>query len=110
MKYIGKETRRVDGVAKVTGKATYAAEFQVPGVTYGFLTPSAIADGTGDPAGFKSKVIAFAAAVEPLFALPTFANPALPVAVYLTRDESGTLYKVMEETNSDRHGLCLSRI
>lgn len=62
------------------------------------LTPSSIVDGTGDPTGFKSKVIAFAAAVEPLFALPTFANPALPVAVYLTRDESGTLYKVMEET------------
>jgi xanthine dehydrogenase YagR molybdenum-binding subunit len=46
VKYIGKETRRVDGIAKVTGKAVYAAEFQVPGVVYGYLTPSAIAKGT----------------------------------------------------------------
>ncbi len=29
-RYIGKEMSRVDGVAKVTGKAKYAAEFQVP--------------------------------------------------------------------------------
>ncbi|RYG19360.1 xanthine dehydrogenase family protein molybdopterin-binding subunit, partial [bacterium] len=36
-RYIGKETSRVDGVAKVTGKAKYAAEFQVPNVAYGFV-------------------------------------------------------------------------
>ena len=36
------------------------------------LTPQTIADGADDPAGFKSKVLTFAAASEPLFALPTF--------------------------------------
>ncbi|MGV3614205.1 MAG: xanthine dehydrogenase family protein molybdopterin-binding subunit [Fimbriimonas sp.] len=46
MKYIGKETRRVDGVAKVTGAATYAAEFPVRNVAYGFLVLSAAARGT----------------------------------------------------------------
>ncbi len=45
MKYIGKEMSRVDGVAKVTGKAKYAAEFQVKNVAYGFIVQSAIAKG-----------------------------------------------------------------
>ncbi len=44
-RYIGKETSRVDGVAKVTGKAKYAAEFQVPDVSYGFLVLGTIAKG-----------------------------------------------------------------
>lgn len=46
MKYIGKEMPRVDGIAKVTGKATYAAEFQAPNLAYGFIVQSAIARGT----------------------------------------------------------------
>ncbi|CAN5442218.1 xanthine dehydrogenase family protein molybdopterin-binding subunit [soil metagenome] len=46
MKYIGKEMSRVDGVAKVTGKAKYAAEFQVKNVAYGFIVSSEIAKGT----------------------------------------------------------------
>jgi xanthine dehydrogenase YagR molybdenum-binding subunit len=36
---------RVDGRAKVTGKATYAAEHQIPNMTYGFLVGSTIAKG-----------------------------------------------------------------
>jgi xanthine dehydrogenase YagR molybdenum-binding subunit len=46
MKYIGKAMSRVDGVAKVTGKAKYAAEFQVKDVAYGYIVQSAIAKGT----------------------------------------------------------------
>ena len=45
-RYIGKEMSRVDGVAKVTGRAKYAAEFKVPNVAYGFLVMSTIAKGT----------------------------------------------------------------
>ena len=45
-RYIGKEMSRVDGVAKVTGKAKYAAEFQVPNIAYGFMATSTIAKGT----------------------------------------------------------------
>jgi xanthine dehydrogenase YagR molybdenum-binding subunit len=37
---IGKPMTRVDGVAKVTGKAKYAAEFQVPSLAYGFIVTS----------------------------------------------------------------------
>ncbi|MEA2563428.1 MAG: xanthine dehydrogenase YagR molybdenum-binding subunit [Acidobacteriota bacterium] len=37
---------RVDGVAKVTGKAKYAAEFQVPNVAYGFIVLSTVTKGT----------------------------------------------------------------
>ncbi|MCX2740960.1 xanthine dehydrogenase family protein molybdopterin-binding subunit [Pontibacter anaerobius] len=42
---IGKATSRVDGRAKVTGEAKYAAEFNVPDLTYGFVVSSAIARG-----------------------------------------------------------------
>ena len=62
------------------------------------LTPQTVSDGADDPAGFKSKVITFAAASQPLFASPTFANPASPVSVYLTRDEAGLFKKVLDET------------
>ena len=44
-RYIGKEMSRVDGVAKVTGKAKYAAEFRVPGLAYGFIVLGTIAKG-----------------------------------------------------------------
>ena len=44
-RYLGKETPRVDGMAKVTGKAKYAAEFQIPHLTYGFIVLSTIAKG-----------------------------------------------------------------
>jgi xanthine dehydrogenase YagR molybdenum-binding subunit len=37
---------RVDGVAKVTGKAKYAAEFRVPNLAYGFIVLGSVAKGT----------------------------------------------------------------
>ena len=43
--YIGKSTSRVDGFEKVTGKAKYSADFQVEGLTYGYVVSSAIAKG-----------------------------------------------------------------
>ena len=46
MQYIGKEMPRVDGIAKVTGRATYAAEFKVPNVAYGHIVTGTIARGT----------------------------------------------------------------
>ncbi|HEV2912269.1 MAG TPA: xanthine dehydrogenase family protein molybdopterin-binding subunit [Pyrinomonadaceae bacterium] len=45
-RYIGKEMSRVDGVAKVTGRAKYAAEFQVPNLAYGFIVLGSVAKGT----------------------------------------------------------------
>lgn len=44
-RYLGKQTPRVDGIAKVTGQAKYTAEFQVPHVSYGFLVLSTVARG-----------------------------------------------------------------
>lgn len=44
-RYIGKEMSRVDGVAKVTGKAKYAAEFRATGLAYGFIVQATIARG-----------------------------------------------------------------
>jgi xanthine dehydrogenase YagR molybdenum-binding subunit len=43
--YIGTPTSRIDGVAKVTGAAKYAAEFNVAGLLYGSIVTSTIAKG-----------------------------------------------------------------
>ncbi len=43
--YLGKPTARIDGRAKVTGIAKYAAEYNVPGIAHGFVVSSAIAKG-----------------------------------------------------------------
>ncbi len=43
---IGTSVSRKDGLAKVTGTATYAAEHQIPGLVYGYLVTSAIANGS----------------------------------------------------------------
>ena len=43
--YFGKPMSRVDGHAKVTGAAKYAAEHNVPGLAYGYAVASAIARG-----------------------------------------------------------------
>ena len=43
--YIGQPISRVDGRAKVTGEAEYAAEHAVPGLTYGYVVSSAVAKG-----------------------------------------------------------------
>jgi xanthine dehydrogenase YagR molybdenum-binding subunit len=43
--YLGKPTSRIDGHAKVTGLAKYAAEYNVPGLAHGFVISSAIAKG-----------------------------------------------------------------
>ncbi|WP_181306345.1 xanthine dehydrogenase family protein molybdopterin-binding subunit [Rufibacter sp. XAAS-G3-1] len=44
--YTGKPANRVDGRAKVTGEAKYAAEFNVPNLLHGVVVNSAIAKGT----------------------------------------------------------------
>jgi xanthine dehydrogenase YagR molybdenum-binding subunit len=43
--YIGTPQNRVDGRAKVTGAAKYAAEFDAPDLAYGIVVSSAIAKG-----------------------------------------------------------------
>ncbi len=43
--YIGSATSRVDGIAKVTGAAKYAAEFNAPGLLYGSVVAATITRG-----------------------------------------------------------------
>lgn len=43
--YLGKPTSRIDGHAKVTGAAKYAAEYNVPGLAHGFVISSTVAKG-----------------------------------------------------------------
>ena len=42
---VGSGLRRVEGIAKVTGQARYAAEFPMPDLTHGFVVQSTIAKG-----------------------------------------------------------------
>ncbi len=57
--YIGKPVKRVDGLKKVTGAATYAGEFKPDGMLYGYVVSSTIANGkitsidTGDAKNLK---------------------------------------------------------
>ncbi len=44
-KHIGKPVSRVDGRAKVTGEAKYAAEYNVPDLAYGYVVSATIAKG-----------------------------------------------------------------
>src|SRR3954452_23864469 len=43
--FIGQPVSRVDGRRKVTGGATYAAEFRVPGVAHAVIVRSTVANG-----------------------------------------------------------------
>ena len=43
--YIGTSTSRIDGLAKVTGAAKYAAEFNAPGLVYGSVVTATVAKG-----------------------------------------------------------------
>ena len=43
--YIGQPISRVDGRAKVTGQAKYAAEYNVPNLAYGVVVSSTITKG-----------------------------------------------------------------
>lgn len=43
--HIGSPRERVDGVAKVTGQATYAAEFFAPDLAHGYIIEATIAKG-----------------------------------------------------------------
>jgi xanthine dehydrogenase YagR molybdenum-binding subunit len=43
--YIGQPISRVDGHAKVTGGAKYAAEYNIPGLAYGYVVSSTVARG-----------------------------------------------------------------
>ncbi|RZM28424.1 MAG: xanthine dehydrogenase family protein molybdopterin-binding subunit, partial [Pedobacter sp.] len=45
MSETGKPINRIDGKLKVTGKATYAAEFNQPGMAYAFPVRATIASG-----------------------------------------------------------------
>src|SRR5215210_6885646 len=43
--FIGQPVSRIDGRQKVTGRATYAAEFDVPGQAHGVIVRSTLANG-----------------------------------------------------------------
>ena len=72
--YIGTGTSRIDGVAKVTGAAKYAAEFNAPVLLYGSVVTSTITKGritridASDAKGVKGVVDVLTHANRPLMA------------------------------------------
>src|SRR5437764_3815421 len=67
--HFGKPTSRIDGRAKITGAAKYAAEYNVPGLAHGFIVSSAIARGRITRIDFED-----AMAVDGVIAVFTHAN------------------------------------
>jgi xanthine dehydrogenase YagR molybdenum-binding subunit len=67
--YVGTPTSRIDGHAKVTGEAKYAAEFSAPGLAYGSIVTSTIATGR-----ILSVDISGATSVEGVIAVLTHRN------------------------------------
>ena len=81
--YIGTATSRVDGVAKVTGAAKYAAEFNVPDLAHACVVCSAIAKGR-----IAHIYTSAAARVEGVFAVLTHENrPPMADNVEAYKDE-----------------------
>ncbi len=82
---IGGSINRVDGLAKVTGQARYAAEYPVEGLLHGFVVSSAIAKGR-----ILSIDEAAARAVPGVAEIITHANrPDVAWMEYSYREEAG---------------------
>ena len=77
--YLGKPTSRVDGAAKVTGAAKYAAEFNVPNLSHGVIVSSAHARGR------ITRIDASAAEAVP-GVLKVFTHENAPRTAYLDRN------------------------
>lgn len=86
-KFIGKALNRIDGHLKVTGKATYAAEFPVADLLYGFPLQCAIA--AGEVISIESKAAEKAPGVIKIIthlnALKLMPRPPVTAANRMTR-------------------------
>jgi xanthine dehydrogenase YagR molybdenum-binding subunit len=80
--YVGKPLVRVEGREKVTGKAKYAAEFALPGLTYGVLATSPIAKG-------KIQSIDTTAAAKGLGVIAVLTHQNLPKLAKTPNDAAG---------------------
>jgi xanthine dehydrogenase YagR molybdenum-binding subunit len=76
--HVGRPASRVDGRAKVTGAAKYAAEYNVPNLTYGYVVSSAVAKG-------KIKKIDAGAALALPGVLQVFTHENAPSPAWLDR-------------------------
>jgi xanthine dehydrogenase YagR molybdenum-binding subunit len=95
---LGIPTSRVDGRAKVTGAAKYAAEYNVPGLAHGFVVTSAIAKGRIARIDFTD-----ALAVDGVIAVFTHANrPKMPAAHEKYSDDVAPYGKPFRPLYDDR--------
>ncbi len=96
--YIGTATSRVDGIAKVTGAAKYAADYNVPGLAHGSVVCSTIA---------KGRVVhldtSAALAVPGVLAVLTHENrPPLPDSDEAYKDDTAPLGSPFRPLYDDR--------
>jgi xanthine dehydrogenase YagR molybdenum-binding subunit len=95
---LGIPTSRVDGRAKVTGAAKYAAEYNVPGLAHGFVVTSAIAKGRIARIDFTD-----ALAVDGVIAVLTHANrPKMAASHERYRDDVAPPGKPFRPLYDDR--------
>jgi xanthine dehydrogenase YagR molybdenum-binding subunit len=96
--YIGQPQNRVDGRAKVTGAARYAAEYDAPGLAYGVVVSSAIAKGT-------ITALDTSAALEVEGVLQVFTHENVPRLAWLARSYKdgvappGTPFRPLHDEN-----------
>ena len=83
--YIGEATSRVDGRAKVTGRAKYAGEPDIANLVYGYVVASAVAKGT-----IRAIDATEALAVPGVLKVLTHENSPLPVSKRTFVDEAGS--------------------
>jgi xanthine dehydrogenase YagR molybdenum-binding subunit len=83
--YVGEAISRVDGPAKVTGRATYAGEPTVANLVYGCVVSSTVAKGT-----IRSMDTTAALGVPGVLKVLTHENSPLPVSNRTFVDEAGS--------------------
>src|SRR6185503_4251638 len=83
--YVGEAISRVDGRAKVTGRATYAGEPTVANLVYGYVVSGTIAKGT-----IRSIDTASALGVPGVLKVLTHENSPLPASKRTFIDEAGS--------------------
>ncbi|MEU6578689.1 xanthine dehydrogenase family protein molybdopterin-binding subunit [Streptomyces sp. NPDC046805] len=107
--YIGKAVNRVEGPAKVTGEATYTADFRPgPGLTYGVVVGSSI------PHGRLTAVDTAAAEAAPgvLAVLTPFNAPRLPYRISRTiiDAQDGEPIHVFQDDRIHFHGQAVALV
>ncbi|HEY0757637.1 MAG TPA: xanthine dehydrogenase family protein molybdopterin-binding subunit [Acidisarcina sp.] len=93
MSAIGEPLTRVDGPLKVTGKAKYAAEFDIPGITYAFMLTSTIPQGRI----LRMETVAAEKAPGVIRILTPMNAPMLPSGEHVGHPPAGRVLQLLQD-------------